>query len=198
MNRNTSVLAFLVAAVCCATSTSAQAQTPATVSMMTPVVGNKLRVTLESDQSGKMRRAEGILIASTPDSLHIAWATGQQTMIARDTVRRLEVSLGQYRPVLSSIGAGALWGGAGFATLAALTYDDPCPTNDCWYDYSRGDEALFAGIGGLVLGTVVGAIVGAVRQTDRWHAVSPRSLPSRVTVTPVIGQSRGLRVGVVF
>ncbi len=176
------------------------AQAPARPTLVaTPAVGSLVRVTLPPDSTGKSQRVEGTLLASSLDSLHVAWRTGDASTLSIADVPRLEVSLGRHRPVLRSIGMGTVIGAGSLALLTAMSHDDSCPSSGCgWFYVSRGEAATFAGILGAVGGAVVGGIVGAVRTTERWHTVSRGRAPGRIAVTPQLGGSNGVRVRVAF
>jgi hypothetical protein len=119
-------------------------------------VGSRVRVTLPPGPEGKRPRFEGTLLEAGPDSVRVAWLARDTTALPAADVRRLEVSLGQHRPVLSSIGRGALIGGGSLALVSFLSADrDRCDESGCdWFYLSPGEAALVGGLMGLSTGAV--------------------------------------------
>jgi len=201
-NRSTLLRSARLAAVLLATLTTlaphavrAQSTTRSGTDLV-PVSGSLVRVTLQQPNArGHRPRVQARVLTAGPDSLRLAWLSGDTTTLALHDMSRLELGTGPHRPILSSIGMGTVAGGFGLGFLAALSYDDGSCTFLC---FSRGEVAGIAGMIGAIGGAAVGGIVGLSRTTERWRTVHRAVEQTRVAVTPVLGQSRGVQVRVAF
>lgn len=168
----------------------AQAAIRATVSTV-PTVGSLVRVTLLPDLRGRQLKRVATVLAISLDSLRLAWRAGDTASLSVVEMHRLEVGLGPRRPVVETMGIGALVGGAGLGALAALRYED----NGF---FSRSDEAAAGALVGAAFGAAIGGVVGALRTTERWRTVYRSGERVSTAVTPMLGPMRGVQVRVAF
>lgn len=125
--------------------------------------------------SQRARPLVGTLVRSTPDSVVV-----DATVIARGSVRRLEVSAGRKSHWLTGAGIGLLVG-AGVGAIAA-SGSDGCGNIG---PLDASCTLAIAGVGGAI-GTPLGALVGAMVRTDRWRVVPLGHVGFRVE-TPSYG-----------
>ena len=158
------------------------------VALMTPVIGISQAVpTAETriDVGSRVRiaapvfgteRKVGTVVSVTSDTLvlrHGASLAGQS--VATSDITALEVSKGTH----SRKAKGALWGtllGAGTgAILGYALYKEPkCNNPDGFFGCivvlgptSAGENAVWSGIGGAIIGAITGTLFG-MRQADTW------------------------------
>lgn len=183
---------------------TAAAQPGKANAIIVPEPGARVRVSLPTLPDIRQQRITGTLASLTRDSVRVAIRPGDTATVALDALEKFEVSLGQRRPVLSSIGAGALIGGGLLAVIAASAESDSCTGEyGCLLEFSRGEAAAIGGVFGAVTGALIGGIVGAMRVTDRWQPVATAPLRSRVvfegmSLTPPLGRPAGLAVRLRF
>lgn len=185
-------VAALITAVLALFARDAHAQSPGGTSVSSvPAAGSVVRVTLPPDLRGRQRKQEAIVLASSADSLRLAWRTGDTASMAVVEMRRLELGLGPGRPIAASMGWGALAGGVGFALITFLS-------NEGDFIFSRGEVTAMAGTVGALGGAIIGGVVGASRTTERWRTVYRAGDRIGVAVTPALGRMRGVQVRLAF
>lgn len=168
----------------------AQASGSASVSTV-PAAGRLVRVTLPPDLRGRRVKREGIVVASSPDSMRLAWQSGDTASLRVVDMQRLELGMGAHRPIAASVGVGALVGGAGLGLVTFLSAEDD-------FLFSRGEVTAFASLAGALGGAAIGGLVGASRTSERWRTVYRAGDRMGVAITPVLGRTRGLQVRVAF
>lgn len=186
------LLAIAVAGLSLLPPSGLGAQTRVHDAMRTvPPIGSLVRVTLPPDVRGRRLRREATVLAGSPDSLRLAWRTGDTTSLSVGEMHRLELGLGPHRPVAAAAAWGALGGGVGLAVVAYATSEDG-------FLFSRGEIAAAAGLAGALGGAAIGAVVGTLRLSERWRTIYRAGDRLGVVVTPVLGHARGVQVRVAF
>jgi hypothetical protein len=157
-------------------------------SLLRPAAGQLVRVTLPPDLRGRQRTRDAVVLASSPDSMRLAWRGGDTASLALLEMRRLELGLGPHRPVAASAAWGALIGGVGLGVFVRITTDDGF--------FSSREIAAVAALAGALGGAAIGAVVGNLRTSERWRTVYRSG--DRVAVMPVLGRERGVRLRITF
>lgn len=152
-----------------------------------PGVNSLVRVTLPPDLRGRRQTREATVLASSPDSLRLAWRAGDTASLAVVEMHRLELGLGPHRPIAASAAWGALVGGVGLTVRTFATAED-----GFWF--SRSEIAAAAGLVGALGGAAIGAVVGTLRTSERWRTV----YRAGAAMTPVLGRERGVQLRIAF
>jgi hypothetical protein len=118
---------------------------------------------------------EGTVRGVTGDTLWVWQEAGISTPIERETVGRLEVSLGRRSNALK----GMLIGG-GVGLLSGLLYPEGSLSDD------RSEAVLTVALSGALWGALIGALI----KTERWRTVGWNS-SARPVAVPEVRVSRG-------
>jgi len=113
-------------------------------------IGSLVRMSAPSIGSGSI---QGTVVEIDEQALLIRVKDGGRVRVPRETIHRVEVSLGTHGHALKGMAIGALVGGA----VGAIDIDCKCP----------GSDHVAGAVGGAVGGLVIGALI----RSDRWAPV---------------------------
>ena len=127
----------------------------APVAASAQAAGDRVRVTLPSGE------VVGVLTETRSDELVLALDGGGQQTVAREEIRRLELSLGEHRMVRKGAITGAVAGWVSSVVVPAVAcWGDPCPSGT-----TLKMTALAAGW--VLAGAGVGALAGTLTWKSR-------------------------------
>ena len=132
--------------------------------------GARVRVTPATPS----RVVVGQLVAISDSGLVVRSRRGEEIMIPRSHVLRLEVSRGTNRG--ESALRGALLGAAIGGVVGYYRGNDHC--NDSWFCFDRRSAAVLGGFTGAATGSLMGVLIGSV---ERWRSVA---VPMNLSVMP--------------
>jgi hypothetical protein len=157
-------------------------------------IGSKVRVKVHKEPA-----AEGLVVATDPETLTLSLPSGATREIAWSKVKTMQVSGGR-----RSAGNGFLRGaGAGLASgalvgvMTGFVAGDDAACSECWFRLSAGEKATAGAVllGGA--GTIVGGVFGAVAPGERWQTVGERRLTLAPQADPS-GKGAGLALRLAF
>lgn len=157
-------------------------------------LGSKVRVKVHKEPA-----AEGLVVATDPETLTLSLPSGARREIAWSKVQKLQVSRGKRstgKGFLRGAGIG-LAGGALAGVVTGVMAGDDAPCRDCWFRFSAGEKATMGAVllGGA--GTVVGGIFGLAAPGEKWERVGERQFTLAPQVDPR-GQGAGLALRFAF
>jgi hypothetical protein len=157
---------------------------PAHAQLSELTVGTRVRMQAPSAVAGRLT---GVVLVRSADSVTVSRNNAAPLAVPIAALTSLEISRGKSHG--RGAWTGALWGGGSmFALGLVIPPEETCSsaTGRCETD-TRAESALFAGLGGAMIGALIGGIVGS----ERWDRAT---LPARVSVQPASRHGPGVSV----